>query len=379
MSGPLDFAARFLGRRGALVEATAGRAEVLLSPDLAAELGLGEHALLAERAGSAAHHVGYGSALLERMVASAARTVPFVTARAIAAPVRGIQARAAAEALVFRNGVFTVGEPVAGAGHRLMLHAAFTFHGDERREGLCVAASSLATLGAVGGFHEAASRGLEEAVVEPLDPVRLNAGARAALAACATIASEAADGFREGSQRRFARDRERLEGYFADLASELDRRVARGRAHRGDVDEKRRVLQRERAAKLEALSARYAMKLELRPVALVLVEAPVYRVPLELRRRKASRSVEMEYDCATRRLVAPVCDACGSPAPRPAACDEAVHLLCEVCAPRSEGRLECAACRGRRGGRAHRQATGDAGVGGSRELGGRAPAVRSVG
>jgi hypothetical protein len=359
MSGPLEFAARFLVQRGALVEATAAGAEALLSRELAAELGLGEHAFLAERSGSAAHHVGYGSALLERMVASAAKTIPFVRARAHAAPVRGSQARAAAEALVFRNGVFTVGEPAADLGHRLLLHAAFTFHGDERREGLCAAASSFATHGVVGGFHEAASGTLEEATAEPLDPVKVIASARVALAACAAIASEASEGFREGSQRRFGRDRERLEGYFDDLASELDRRAARGRANRGDVDDKRRVLELERAAKLEALSARYVMKLELRPIALVLVEAPVCRIPLELRRRKASRSIELEYDCATRRLVAPVCDVCGSAAPRPAACDEALHLLCEGCAPRSEGRVECSACRTRRGGHARRQTTGD--------------------
>jgi hypothetical protein len=146
--------------------------------------------------------------------------------------------------------------------------------------------------------------------------------------------------------------------------SELDSRVARGRISPADVEDKRRVLERERAAKLEALSARYASKLELRAVAAMLVEAPVFRIPLELRRRKASRSIEVEYDCATRRLVAPPCDACGSPAPRPAACDEAVHLLCEACAPRSEGRVACSACRGRRERGPRAQPAGDPGDGG---------------
>ena len=171
---------------------------------------------------------------------------------------------------------------------------------------------------------------------------------RAALAACAAHAAEAAAGFQEGVQRRFARDRERIEGYFADLVSELDSRVARGRVSPADTEDKRRVLERERAAKLEALSARYATRLELRAVAAMLVETPVWRVPIELRRRKACRNIELEYDCATRRLVAPPCEACGSPAPRPAACDDAMHLLCEDCVPRSEGRVACAACRGRR-------------------------------
>lgn len=364
MNGPLDFAARLLARRGALVEATPAAAEALLAAPLAAELGLGEHLVLTERPDAAAVHVGHGSALLERLVASVTTAVPFVAARADVSAVRGSQARDAVEGLVFRNGVFSVGAPVAAVGHRFVAHAVFTLHGDERREGLCAGAASLFNLGLVDGFGAAVAGSLADAAVEQPERTAMVAGARAALAACAARASEAAAGFREGMQRRFGRDRERIEGYFTDLMSELDSRVARGRISPADVEDKRRVLERERAAKLEALSARYASKLELRAVAAMLVEAPVFRIPLELRRRKASRSIEVEYDCATRRLVAPPCDACGSPAPRPAACDEAVHLLCEACAPRSEGRVACSACRGRRERGPRAQPAGDPGDGG---------------
>jgi hypothetical protein len=349
MSAPLEFAARLLARRGALVETNAGAVEAVLSRELGAELGLGEHAVLAESPSPQAHHVGYGSALLERMVAVAAGKVPFVTARAAVAPARESQARSAAEALVFRNGVFSVGDPSVAVGHRLLAHAAYVLHGDERREGLCAAAASLYTLGVVAGFDDAVAGALEEAPAHIPDAELVLRGAQASLSACVGRASDAALGFRESVQRRFERDRERLEGYFADLLSELDRRAARGRGGVADVQEKRKVIERERAAKIEALSARYVMKVEVRPVALLLVEAPTYRMSLELRRRKLSRTVDVEFDCATRKLVAPVCDGCGSPAPRPAACDDAVHLLCERCAPKSEGRIACSACRGKRG------------------------------
>ena len=349
MSGPLEFAARLLAHRGALVEAGAAGVEALLSRELGAELGLGEHALLVESPTPEGQHVGYGSALLERMVAWASGKVAFVTAQATVAPTRASQARAAAEALVFRNGVFSAGEPSAVAGHRLIAHAAYVLHGDERREGLCAAAASLHTGGRVEGFEDAVTGALQEAALQPPAVERMLAGARACLSACADRASEAAAGFRESMQRRFERDRERLEAYFDDLLAELDRRASRGRSNADDVQAKRQVMERERAAKLEALIARYVMKVELKPVALLLVEAPTYRLSLELRRRKASRTVEVEYDCATRRLVAPACDGCGGPALRPAACDDAVHLLCERCAPKSDGRISCSACRGRRG------------------------------
>lgn len=348
MSAPIEFAARLLARRGALVETSAGVVEAVLSSGLGAELGLGEHAFLAENPGPQLLHVGYGSALLERMVASAAGKVPFVAARATVAPGRGSQARSAAEALVFRNGVFSVGDPSAAVGQRLLVHAAYVLHGDERREGLCAAATSLHTFGVVAGFEDAVAGSLQEAAVDIPQAQQALLGGRASLAACVGRASDAALGFRESMQRRFERDRERLEGYFSDLLVELERRVARGRGGGADVDEKRRVIERERAVKLEALAARYVMRVEVKPVAILLVEAPTYRIPLELRRRKRARTVDVEYDCATRRLVAPACDGCGSPASRPAACDDAVHLLCEGCAPRSEGRIACLACRRKR-------------------------------
>lgn len=79
---------------------------------------------------------------------------------------------------------------------------------------------------------------------------------------------------------------------------ELDHRVARGRTTGADAQEKRQMLERERSVKLEALSARYVAKLEVRPVALLVVEAPVHRMMLHLRRRKAAR--EMEVDTMMR-------------------------------------------------------------------------------
>lgn len=348
MSAPLEFAARLLARRGALVESTPLSTEVLLGEPLATEFGLNEHCVLTERPEPLAVHVGLGSSLLDRLVASVTATVPFVSARAHVTKVGAGQALHAAQSLVFRNGVFSVGGAVPAVGHRFVAHAVFTLHGDERREGLCAGTASLLNLGVVDQFFSAVRGSLEEVTVDQPETAIVVAGARAALADCSVRASEAAAGFKEGMQRRFDRDRERIEGYFNDLASEVESRGARGRITPADVLEKRRVLERERAAKLEALSARYASKLELRAVAAMLVEAPIFRLPLELRRRKASRNIEVEYDCATRRLVPPPCDACGSPAPRPAACDDALHLLCEACAPRSDGRIACMACRGRR-------------------------------
>ena len=201
------------------------------------------------------------------------------------------------------------------------------------------------TLGVVAGFEDAVGGALEALKPPAPEPARLLDGALSSLSACSRRATEAAAGFREGMERRLLRDRERLVGYFADLLAELERRTASGRSEAADAHDKRQALERERLAKLEALSVRYVMRVEVRLVALLLVEAPIYRVAVDLRRRKASRTVELEFDCLTRQLAAPTCEGCGAPAPRPAACDDAVHLLCEACAPKSDGRATCGACR----------------------------------
>lgn len=101
----------------------------------------------------------------------------------------------------------------------------------------------------------------------------------------------------------------------------------------------------ERDKHLDDLCRRFAVQAELRPVALLHVETPVLLCDVDLRRRTASRRLELEYDAATRAFVPPRCDGCGGPAPQPAACDDELHLLCESCLPSASGRPSCPACK----------------------------------
>jgi len=127
------------------------------------------------------------------------------------------------------------------------------------------------------------------------------------------------------------------------LTRELDKRAARGRVDMQSVAAKRAAMQADRAVKLEALSA-FCTAHRSRAVALRVVEADAGYVTMKLRRRKASRTIALEYDAVTRELVPHACEACGSAAARPAACDDAVYPLCERCAPRADGRITCPRC-----------------------------------
>ena len=156
----------------------------------------------------------------------------------------------------------------------------------------------------------------------------------------------AAGGFHVAMTRRFERDRGRIEGYFDDLLRELNKRAKKLDA--STLADKRTAIMADRAAKLDALSARFTLRIEAQPIALRTVQVDGAFIALKLRRRKVTRTLELEYDALTRRLVPPQCESCLGPAFKPAACDDAVHLLCELCVPRAEGRLACAACATRR-------------------------------
>lgn len=344
MSELRDFAEKLLECEGALVEARSGLLEAVIPASLSAQLKLPEHVLLSEDELPNARRVGYGTELLERLVELATSRVPVAFARWAGGPIKEALVHRAAREFILRNGVVVPGGLRPLTAKRLWLHAAYALQSDERREGLTSAVVSMEAAVPVNGFDEVIAGAITPGAGCQLRSESTERAARAAIRLCAKRAEQSVAAFREGMERRYQRDRERLEGYFADLDRELTRRAARGRIDSATAGDKRQALLRDRAAKLEALGLRFMLRLEILPVAALVVEAPAYAISFKLLRRKASRALELEYDCAVRRLVPPSCDACFGPAERPAACDDALHLLCEPCAPKSEGRTTCAAC-----------------------------------
>jgi hypothetical protein len=340
MSDLLDFAARLIELEGGVVEPHAEGLVALLPAHLGAAWSAPEELLLSAAEGAPAR-LSYGSELLERMIGTATSDLPMTWVRADVPQVRTGQVRHAAEQWSLRNGVTSVGEIRVGPQVRVWVDAMATLQGDEKRELLVSAALSHLTGTEVLGFEDMVG-GLLSASEAPalVDDGRLDQ----ALRACAARAEVLAAGFRAGMTRRFERDRERIEHYFEDLLAELDKRAAKGKLDQATVRDKRTALLQDRAVKLEALSARFVLRIEVAPVALRVVHVDGAFATVTLRRRKSARTIELEYDAATKRFVAPMCEGCGRAAAKPAACDEAVHLLCEVCVPRTEGRVSCPAC-----------------------------------
>jgi hypothetical protein len=315
MSELVQFAAKLIEASGGLAEATQDRVTAVLGERLSERLQLPEEVVIAPSATPGGVVLTYGSDLLERLLGVATDAVAWAAVRLrLDPPAPNIAERAAAR-FVLRNGVSTPGSARVTTGTRVVAHALLTLEADEQRRRLVSAAVSRRTLTPVVGFAGELSPTLLDEQ-EGRDPAGCSAElSRVLVRACWHATEESLASFAAQTQQRYERERQRLYRQAGEPPN--------------DETE---------------LRQRYRQRAELRPVALLEVEAPVLLCDVTLRRRKAERRFELEYDAATRALVPPRCDACGGAAQRPAACDDAFHLLCEECLPSSSGRPRCPVC-----------------------------------
>jgi hypothetical protein len=149
--------------------------------------------------------------------------------------------------------------------------------------------------------------------------------------------------------RRLDRDQDRLHRYHNDLHREASERA--GSLPEGDVRrvrEEQRIaaIAREYSAKLDDLARQYATRVSVQWVQTLEWVVPVHRFTVQIRRRKADRTILLDWNPLARKLDPPVCEATAS-AERPRlVCDDALHLVvpqalgpCAHC-----GKAFCRAC-----------------------------------
>ncbi len=342
---PVGFVMESLAARGALVEAAPGGAMALVPPETARALGLAEETRLALDAdGAGAVGCGLGSPLLERLVAEARAEVPVASLRIDLEAPRAAQVSAAAERFVVRNGVCEFVGVTGGEATYVLAIVSYAAEADDRWEGTF----NLVVESTTGGEPDAefaslldparslARRSPVETAPVPA-PVASRIARRAELAAAPAIAS-----MLDGVARRQARDRDRIVEYFDALIGEA--RAPRRRTDGAAIAAKVAQLIAERDAKVRDLAARYAVRVTLAPAALVRATARVANLRFRVRRRKGERELEARLPAGARSLDALACDGCGGATPRPALCDDKLHVLCEACVPSPQGRPRCRAC-----------------------------------
>jgi hypothetical protein len=164
---------------------------------------------------------------------------------------------------------------------------------------------------------------------------------------------EALGPFIKGLQRRLARDQDRLHQYHNDLHRAAMSRAAvllDGDPKRSREEQRSAAIAREYNAKLDDLTRQYATRVKIEWVRTLELVMPVHRFVVQLRRRKADRTLYLDWNPLARRLESPVCEATWSTERPRIVCDDALHLVvpaglspCAGC-----GRAYCRACHPRR-------------------------------
>jgi hypothetical protein len=341
---PLAFVEEALAARGALVEAADWEVLAVLPPPLAAALGVAEDIRLSLDPGAAGCvPCGFGAPVLEALVSEARAAVPTAWVRLEGRPPSAAQAQAAASRLVLRNGLCDWLDVTPGEATYVSAYFALAAEADDRHEAL------------VHVVMEAASGGEPDpALGALLDPLSASARVLASdvgprpgdvdrLAARATFAAREALGpFCASVERRKDRDRQRIEEYFAALVA--DARAPRRPVPEASIRAKVEHLEAERRQKLRDLDARFTVRGTLTPAAFVVARVPVARVRVRVRRRKAEGEITLTVPADARSPDRVPCAGCPRSTLRPVACDDRLHLLCEVCTPAAQGRPRCLAC-----------------------------------
>jgi len=147
--------------------------------------------------------------------------------------------------------------------------------------------------------------------------------------------------FVKGLRRRLARDENRLHDYHNDLHREAMRRtltLPEGDPRRRREEQRTEAIGREYRAKLDDLARQYATRITADWVQTLELVMPVQRFTVQIRRRKADRTIQLDWNPLARQLEPSMCEWRAS-AERPRlVCDDALHLVIPA------GLASCAGC-----------------------------------
>ena len=344
---PLGFVVDELSARGALVERGDHGALAVLPPLLARSLDLPDTLTLTDVGSDHAIGCGLGSPVLDRLASTVRATVPVASITSLAEPPRTATAERFADRVVVRNGV----ADVLGASHASVAYLAgifvWTAEADDRYQGMTVVAANAAT----GAEPDPRCRAMIESLIAGADAhIVESRDARGATGGAAVVARRAAlaigprlEEVGVAVARRRDRERARINEYFASLLAEAKR--PRRQVAPGAIEARVAALHAEHASKLRDLTARYTLRIRLDPIALVAIAMRVIELRIRLRRRKGEREMPLHVPPYAKTPDALACVACPGTTRAPLLCDEALHVLCEACAPDTAGRPRCPACR----------------------------------
>lgn len=251
---------------------------------------------------------------------------------------------ALAREFVLRNGVARVALVSVSTATYVAALLAYAAEAGERREGV-----EWVVVGPDGSQPDGAITLLLDPGETPLpigssNPPSEDAAAAKWIAQRSTAALRAAvQPFVSHVGRKLAREHEQIDSKFeVRWAAAHSARAELGAAGVGEAEPQH--LLTERDSVLRDLGARGAIRVSAKVVKLVHVTVPAGLALVRLRRRNLEREILLRVPAGAPTGDKLACEGCGEPTMRPAGCDGRLHLLCERCAPVTDGKITCPAC-----------------------------------
>ena len=356
MIGIQEWICDLLMSRGALVESEEdGRLRALLPAEVAACLGTAEWLSLDLGHGTAQDAARDDADWMDRMERLLPAQPLLVCARfrTPQAPPPIDTASVLASELAIQNGIYRLVEDCAATATYLFFTFQYTIESDDRSTGV-VTVSIDADAGSLVTMPENFLAGIRDGLRE--DPGIADSGVverwyPAAVRAVRASARRHATQVEENANRRLARDAERVESYYAGLLAQIEKRTAKLTKNAAAAEKERsraRATEADRAAKLEDLRRKYALRIRIEPATLLAVRAPVRQIWVRLIRKKEERTYFLHWNSILQVLEPPLCEHCSAPA-HPLWLCERVHLLCKDCWVRCAdcSRFFCRVCQTR--------------------------------
>ncbi len=355
MIGIASWARDLLVSRGALVECEEdGALRAMLPAELAAALESREWLSLRFGAGPGSNDEIEWLDRLGRLLPADARVTGTRLRRPVPAP--PIDSSGALErGLALQNGIFRVLEDYQQNARYFFFDFQYTIESDESSLGVvtaCLNASARTLVSKPDLLLRAVKDDLEEDTQRAIPHEELAALFPVALHGVQPEIRRLAAGIEQSSNRRLARDTERIDSYYKDLLSQIGKRIARRAGDAGTAEKERSraaATQLDRTAKLEDLVRKYSLKIRIQPGDVLAVSLPVREISARIIRKKAERVAKLHWNPMLGALEAPWCEGCSGPARPLFLCDDRVHFLCKSCAAPclACGKQFCRACQPR--------------------------------
>lgn len=138
---------------------------------------------------------------------------------------------------------------------------------------------------------------------------------RAKGAALAQLSAGPLETLQRKANRFLELDRARLEEYFADLQSDLEKRLQRASDERRvPLETKLALVAGERRAKFDDIEGKYRLRVELELLNLLIVAQPKMTLSVAIKNRSASVAQRVVWDPLLHQMEPLVCDVCGEAA-----------------------------------------------------------------